>query len=214
MVYTIAKAILIPVYNMWLRKVTGLENAPKDKPFIIAANHSSYYETLLPYTILLPKLNKQIHALVNSRYWNNSIIKIILDLGKCIPVFIGKDYDEKKNMEAIEKAAAYLKKKELIQIFPEGTRSYDGKLQRAHNGIAKLALKSKVPVLPFGIINSHKVLPKGKVFPRFRRCDVKIGKPMRFPQYYNKKINKNILDKLTRSIMMEIAKLINQEYNY
>ena len=73
---------------------------------------------------------------------------------------------------------------------------------------------AKVPVLPCGIINANNVLPKGKLFPRFARCEVKIGKLMYFDKYYNKKPSKKILEEITRSIMKEIAKLIGQKYNY
>ena len=214
MVYDYIRRILPPVYHLWIRKIYGLENIPKDMPFIIALNHASYYEILLSYTILTSRLNKQIHSLANSRYWNNSITAAVLNYGKCIPVFVGKDYDEKKNKDAIKKAVQYLKKGHLIQIFPEGTRSIDGKLKKGHNGVAKLALLSKASVLPIGVIDSHKVLPKGKFFPRFKRCEVKIGKSITFRKYYKKKINDKILDEITRSIMKEIAKLIGQKYNY
>ena len=108
----------------------------------------------------------------------------------------------------------YLKKNEITMIFPEGTRSYDGKLKKAYTGVAKITLKSKAPVLPVGIIDSYKVLPRGKILPRFKRCEVKIGKLMNFEKYYKKKINEKILENITRDIMKQIAKLINQKYNY
>ena len=106
-----------------------------------------------------------------------------------------------------------MKKGELAGIFPEGTRSPDGKIQKAKSGIANLAIAAKVPVLPIGIIGSHKILPKGNFFPRLKRCTINIGKPLVFKQYYNKKINKRMLDNVTRSIMKEIAKLAGQKYN-
>ena len=212
MVYPIAKYIAPLIYHPWLRKIVGLENIPKDTAFIIAANHSSYYDTLLPYTILTVRLNKQIHSLSNNRYWKISAAGAILDWGQCIPVYVGKDYDAKKNMQALKKAGDFLKKGHIIQIFPEGTRSLDGKLKKGHEGIAKLALKAKVPVVPFGIIGSNKVLPKGKFFPRFTRCDVKIGKPIYLNQYYKKRITKKILKQATDNIMKELAKLIGQKY--
>ena len=112
------------------------------------------------------------------------------------------------------KAKKYLKDGRILMIFPEGGRSKDGKLKKAYNGIALLALKSKVPVIPAGIIGADKVLPKGKYLPRFKRCEVKIGKPMHFNKFYNKKINKQILDVVTREIMKEIGKLIGQKYRY
>jgi len=214
MVYPIGKLIIPPVYKLWLRNAEGIENIPKDKAFIIAANHSSYYDTLLPHVLILPIIDKKIIALVNNTYWSNLATRMFLDWGNCTPVYVGKYYDKKKNEKSINKAIKYLKNKGVVLIFPEGTRSIKGELQRAHTGIAKLALKAKVPVLPFGIIGAYKTLPKGKIFPRFIRCEVKIGKLMYFDKYYNKKLNDKTLYEITRNIMKEIGKLIGQKYKY
>ena len=215
MAYPIGKWIVPPIYRMWLRKVEGVENIPRNTPFIIAANHSSYYDVLLPAIILVPKLNKKIHALCNSYYWNNIALKFILNMWEAIPVYVEKEKGSKrKNKLAFQKAVNYLKKNELVMIFPEGKRSHDGKLNKAYPGVAKIALKAKVPVMPFGIIDANKVLPKRKMFPRLTRCEVKIGKLIYFSKYYNKKINDKQLGQVTRTIMKEIGKLINQEYNY
>jgi len=214
MVYAFAKLLFIPFHKIWLKKVSGLENIPKDKPFIIAPNHSSYYDALLPYTILIPLLNKQIHALVNSIYWDSPFYRMMVEWGKCIQVFVEKNTKSQRgNKESLNKAIDYLKNGDIIQVFPEGRRSYDGKLRRGYTGVAKLALKGKVPVVPMGIKGSNKILPKGKFFPRFKRCQVKIGKPMYFNKYYNKPITKQLLRTITDSIMKEIAKLIGRRYN-
>ena len=214
MVYPIGKKIIPPIYKLWLRNAKGIENIP-EAPFIIAANHSSYYDTVLPHSIIIPILNKKIHALSNSTYWKNPITRWILNLSECIPVYVKKEkYHQKKNKLAFEKAVSYLKKNEIVMIFPEGKRSSDGKLQKAYGGVGRLVLKSKVPVLPFGIIDSHKVFPKGKILPRFARCEVKIGKLIYFNEYYGKRTSKKTLEEITRNIMKEIAKLIGQEYSY
>ncbi len=215
MVYPISRWIIPFIYSPWIRKVEGIENIPKNIPFIIAANHTSYYDALLVPVIIAPKTNKKMHALVNSFYWKPFITRFFLDLWDSIPVYVEKEKEAKeKNKQAFEKALIYLKKNEIIMIFPEGKRSYDGKLQRAYTGVAKLAIKAKAPVLPVGIIDSNKILPVGKMLPRLKRCEVKIGKLIYFDKYYNKKINNKILEVITRQIMKEIAKLIRQEYNY
>lgn len=215
MAYPISKFIVPPIFRLWLRKVNGLENIPRDEPFIIAANHISYYETLLLPCIIVQALNKKMHALVNERYWNIPIAKFFLNLWGGIPVYLGKEKNSKeKNKKAFQITLYYLKNGEIMMIFPEGKRSPDGKLQKAYSGAAKLALLSKVPVLPIGVIGSGKVLPKGKFFPRFARCEVNIGKPMYFKKYYNKKINERVLESATRAIMKRIGKLIGQKYNY
>ena len=215
MAYPISKWIIPTVYSPWIRKVEGLENIPKDMPFIIAANHSSYFDALIVPVIIVHRINKKMHAMVNSFYWKPLLTRFFLDLWESIPVYVGKEKDSKeKNKAAFEKALNYLRKNELVMIFPEGKRSYDGKLQRAYTGVAKLAIKAKAPVLPVGIIDSNKVLPVGKILPRFIRCEVKIGKLIHFDKYYNKKINDKLLEDLTTKIMKEIAKLIGQKYNY
>ena len=215
MVYPISKWIVPPIYKLWIRKIEGLEDVPKKGSFIIALNHTSYFDVLLPSVIIMPKINKKIHALANNYYWKPFITRLILIWGKSIPVYVEKEKGAKqKNRQSIEKAISSLKRDEIIMIFPEGRRSKDGKLQKAYTGIARLALKAKVPVLPFGIIDSNKVLPRGAIFPRFARCEVNIGKLMHFDKYYNKKPSNKIFEEATRSIMKKIAKLINQKYNY
>ena len=215
MIYSISKLIIPPIYRLWVRKIEGVDNIPKDKAFILAGNHTSYFDVLLLPSIILPKLSIKMHALVNSYYWKPLFSGFFLTKWECIPVYIDKEKNAKgKNKKALEKALEYLKNNEIMMIFPEGKRSPDGKLQKAYNGIARLALKAKVPVLPCGIIGSNKVMPKGAAFPRFVRCEVNIGNPMHFEKYYNKKLTKKMLDDITRSIMKEIAKLSKQEYNY
>ncbi|MBI2647090.1 1-acyl-sn-glycerol-3-phosphate acyltransferase [Candidatus Woesearchaeota archaeon] len=213
MVYPIAKLIILSIYKLWLRKVEGLDNIPKDEPFIVALNHSSFFDIFLLPCIIVPKLNKRMHSLVNSYYWNGMFTKFFLDLWQCIPVYVEKEPNAKeKNKLALERALNYIKQGHILMIFPEGRRS-DGKLLKGRTGIARLALKAKVPVLPCGIIGANKVMPKGKIFPRFTRCEVRIGKVMYFDEYYKKRTNE-IYEEVTRKIMKQIAKLIGQEYMY
>ena len=102
----------------------------------------------------------------------------------------------------------------IIGIYPEGTRSLTGKLQRAKTGVARLALLSGVPVIPVGLIGTFEILPKGKYMPKLRKAAMNIGKPMHFDEYYNKNINKKILREITTKIMKNIAKLCKQKYDY
>ncbi len=214
MAYPIAKWIIPPIYRLWIRKVEGLENVPKDKTFIIAANHTSYYDVLMP-VIIISKINRKMHALVNSFYWNNFFTRFFLDIWGGIPVYVEKEKGAKeKNRLALEKALNYLSQGHILMIFPEGRRSPDGKIQKGYTGIARLDFKAKVPVLPIGIIDANKVLPRGAIFPRFKRCEVKIGRLIYFDKYYNKKANNKVFEEVTRIIMQQIAKLIGQKYNH
>lgn len=210
MVYPIAKIIIPAIYRPWIRKTEGIENIPKGKPFIMVANHSSYFDVFLLPIVIVPRVNKKMHAWVNAYYWKNPVTKFFLDLWGGIPMHVLKEKNaKKKNREAFNSTIRHLKKNELVMIFPEGTRN-NGELKKGYTGVARLALAAKVPVLPCGLINTNKVWPKGKMLPGFARCDVKIGKLMHFSQ----KPNEKSYEEVTRKIMKEIAKLIDQKYNY
>ena len=116
--------------------------------------------------------------------------------------------------EALKWAIKALKDGKVIGIYPEGTRSLTGKLQKAKTGVARLALAAKVPVVPVGLIGMFEILPKGCYIPKFKRATINIGNPIYFKKYYNKKINNKILNEITTKIMNEIAKLSNQKYNF
>jgi len=212
MIYPIGRYLMPPLYKLWLGKVEGMENIPKKGPFIIALNHTSYYETIIMYALLIPKLDVPIHALVNSRYWKNQIFKIIIEWGKAIPVYLGKDHDPRKNERALQKAETFLNQGHIIQIFPEGTRSADGVLKEGKTGVARLALKTGVPVIPIGVMNANKILPKGAIILRPVRATVRIGKPLFFKKQRHP--SKKSLTSTTRKVMQEIAVLVGQRYPY
>ena len=210
MVYPISKLIIPPIYRLWIRKIEGVSNIPNDKAFIVAVNHSSYFDDFLLPIIIVPKINKKMHAWVNAYYWKNPFSKFFLDLWGGIPMYVAKEENaQEKNKDSINLTITYLKGKEPVMIFPEGTRN-DGKLKEGFTGIARLALAAKVPVLPCGLIETGKVWPKGRMLPGFARCEVRIGNLMQF----NQKPNKKSYEEVTRKIMKEIARLINQKYNY
>ena len=213
MVYPIGRLIIPPIVKLWIRRVEGLEKIPKDKPFIIAANHSSFLDDFTVTPIVITYINKKVHMYCNDRFYKNKFLAAFLNWGSCIPISI-QTGDKETNKRAFELALAYLKKGEPVGIFPEGGRSVDGKLREAKTGIAKLALTAKVPVLPIGIIGSYKVFPKGARFPKFKRFNIKLGNLIYFDKYLSKENNKKILKEVTTLIMKEIAKLTRQEYRY
>ena len=84
MAYPISKWIVTTIYRPWIRKIEGLENVPTDKQFIIAANHSSYFDVFLPPIAIVKKVDKKIHALVNSFYWKPFLTRFFC----CLKSFI------------------------------------------------------------------------------------------------------------------------------
>lgn len=209
MVYQIGKRIIPPIIRFWIKEVDGLQNIPKKGSFIIAANHSSYMDHLIIMSTLVPYLNRRIHHLAKKEHFDNLFKKILHTYGGAIPLD-----RERGGEQALKLAIKTLKHGKIIAIHPEGTRSLTGKLQKGKTGVARLALISKVPVIPIGLIGTFEILPKGKFIPKFKKAIMNIGKPMHFPEYYDKKINKQILREVTDKIMKEIARLSNQKYDY
>ena len=204
--YPIARYIIPPIIKLWIKEATGLENLPKDGPFILAPNHSSYIEHLMIGSLVIPQLNRKLHALAKKEHFNNTLEALWHRYLAAIPL------DRSKGEGALETAVGYLRKGSIIIIYPEGTRTLTGKLQRGKTGVARLALQAHVPVVPVGIIGTFDILPKGKIIPRCRRASLHFGKPLSFEKGYGKPITRKLLRKTTTTIMKEIAKLSHQEY--
>jgi 1-acyl-sn-glycerol-3-phosphate acyltransferase len=209
MAYPIAKLTIKPAIDLWIKEVNGLQNVPRGKPFIVAANHESYMDHLIIMCTLVPYLNTKIHFLSKKEHFSNPIKSMWHRWAGAIPL------DRKAGgKEALRWAVKALKQGKIIAIHPEGTRSLTGKLQKGKTGVARLALAAKVPVVPVGLVGTFKILPKGKYIPKPKRAIINIGKPMYFNEYYNKKITKEVLRKITNNIMKEIARLCKKRYNF
>jgi 1-acyl-sn-glycerol-3-phosphate acyltransferase len=209
MVYPIAKLTIVPIIKLWIKEVNGLENIPKGKAIIFAANHESYMDHFIIMCTIIPYLDKKVHFLSKKEHFNNPIKAIWHTWAGAIPL----DRNA-KGKEALKWAIRALKKGSIIGIHPEGTRSLTGKLQKGKTGVARLALLAKVPVIPIGLIGTYKILPKGKYIPRLKRAKITIGKPIYFDKYYKKRITKRLLRDVTGIIMKDIAELCNQKYDY
>ena len=208
MAYPIGKRILFPIVKFWIKEINGIENIPNKKSFIIAANHSSYMDHFLMGYVIIPNLNKKLHFLAKKEHFKG-LQKLWHNYGGAIPV------DRQSGGKgALKCAIKSLKEGKIIGIYPEGTRSLNGKLQKAKTGVARLALLSKAPVIPVGLIGTFEILPKGKYIPKQKKAVINIGKPMHFDKYYKKPITKKLLRNITTKIMKEIAKLSNQKYNF
>ena len=208
MVLTIEKLTIIPLIKLWVKKAAGLENLPRKGAAILAANHSSYADHLIIGSYVATKANRKFHFLAKKEYFQG-IQKLWYVHEGAIPID-----RQKGGKEALRLALRALRQDKLIVIYPVGTRSLTGKLQKAKTGVARLALQSKAPVIPIGLVGTFDILPKGKYLPRMKKAELNIGKPMRFPQHYDKKINKRRVNKVTVNIMKEIAKLSKQKYNF
>ena len=216
--YRLIRFLFILASLPYVKKISGTENLIREGPFIIAANHASHIDWLFIFNCFTAIMKRHAHCFATIKYYDNPFFRLYVDLSQCILM------DPKAGLRSLLTALEYLKHGEVVEIFPEGTRSPDGKIRKGKTGTAALALTAKVPVVPVGLIDTHKVLPKGAAFPRFARCEAHIGKAMEFKEYYkeyDEAISQNqaemvleIEEKVIRIIMQEIARLSNQEYPY
>jgi 1-acyl-sn-glycerol-3-phosphate acyltransferase len=210
MVYPITKRVVPLLIRPWLGKCTGIENIPKDKGAILAANHASYLDHFIVGSQVVGYLNKVAYFLAKKEHFDTFFQRQWHKYLKAIPID-----RESGGKEALAKAIEHLKKGDLIMIYPEGTRTLTGKMNRAKTGVARLALAAEVPVIPIGITNAFKILPKGKIIPKLGfKADLHIGKPLYFKDSYGKYDDHEEIRMITTVIMKEIAKLSKQEYDF
>jgi 1-acyl-sn-glycerol-3-phosphate acyltransferase len=201
--------IIPSIARLWVRQITGKENIPKEKTgLIIAANHASYMDHFIFGGVMPLATNRMVHFLAKKEHFEGKQKKWHEFL-EAIPV--DRQAGGKSGLDEAVKA---LKKGKIIAIYPEGTRTLTGKLQRGKTGVARLALGAKVPVLPVGLKGTFDILPKGKNVPRFKRASVHIGKLMHFDEYYGKENDKKALRLVTDNVMKEIGRLCGQKYEF
>lgn len=174
-------------------KVEGKDNLPKDAPFIVASNHTSFLDPGL-IQIAIPA---RMSWITKKDVYENWYLKPLCWVSESIPI-----------NGAIEKALVALEEGRVLGIFPEGTRSRNGKLKDADTGIAILALRSGRPVLPIGIKGAFEAFPPGKNFFKPYPIVVKIGKPFSFEKKDKENIEESILNEKKDYVMDRIEELL------
>jgi 1-acyl-sn-glycerol-3-phosphate acyltransferase len=210
--YWVVKAILWPVLNLIFRPwAEGTENVPREGPAILASNHLSFSDH---FFAPLP-LPRKVVFLAKSEYFTGRGLKGLLS--KAFFSGLGQIPVDRTGGEASERALRtglrVLQAGELLGIYPEGTRTPDGRLYRGKTGVARLALEGRAPVIPTAMIGGFEFQPPGKLAPRLAiRPGVRFGKPLDFSRYYGLEHDKIVLRAVTDEIMYELMKLSSQEY--
>lgn len=212
MFYWALKWVLIgPLLKAIFRPVAeGTENVPEHGPAILACNHLSYADWLfMPATI-----PRRVTFVAKAEYFTGRGPKGWLQrwfFAGAGQVPIDRS-GGRASQGALLSGLKVLRRGELFGIYPEGTRSLDGRLYRGKTGVARLALEAKVPVIPVAVINTDQIAPPGKLFGRFMRPRVRFGKPLDFSRYWGMEGDRHILRSITDEIMYEIMAMSGQEY--
>ncbi len=209
--YWIVKAILSPILRTLFRpKVEGLEHIPGEGPAILASNHLSFSDSIfLP--LVVPR---RVTFLAKSDYFTTRGLKGRLKAGFFrgvgqVPV---DRSGGRASQAALDTAKRVLAEGKLLGIYPEGTRSPDGRLYRGKTGVARMALEADVKVIPCAMVNTFDIQPPGKVLPRLMPVVMRIGKPLDFSRYAGMEDDRFVLRSMTDEIMYELMQLSGQEY--
>jgi 1-acyl-sn-glycerol-3-phosphate acyltransferase len=191
--------------------VEGLEHIPKEGPAIIASNHLSFSDSFF-MPVMVPR---RVTFLAKAEYFTTPGLRgwasraFFSGAGQ---VPIDRD-DPDAARAALTTGVRVLREGKLLGIYPEGTRSPDGRLYRGKTGVARMALEAGVPVIPCVMVNTDKIQPTGRRFPRLRpRPGVRFGKPLDFSRYEGMAGDRFVERSMTDEIMYELMLLSGQEY--
>jgi len=208
MAYRLLKSFLFPLLMLLFRpKVSGLRFVPSNGPVIIASNHLSFSDSIF-MPLVVPR---SVTFLAKSEYFTSPGIKgfikkiTFIALGQ-VPV---DRTGGKRSEAALLTGLKLLSQDACIGIYPEGTRSPDGRLYKGRTGIARMAIESGAPVIPVAMFNTAEIQPTGQVVPKVRRVEMVFGDPMYFT---GDSTDQAVLRAATNQIMEKIAELSKQEY--
>lgn len=213
MIYEIMKAIIAPPVKLAFRPwVEGLENIPAEGPAILASNHLSFSDS-----IFLPvMLDRPVTFIAKAEYFTTPGIK-----GRLTAAFmkgvgqlpVDREGGRGAGEAAIRSGIKVIEGGGLFGIYPEGTRSPDGRLYRGKpGGLARVALATGAPVIPVAMIDTEKIQPPGRAMPKLMRPGIRIGKPLDFSRYQGMDNDRFVLRAVTDEVMYELMKLSGQEY--
>ncbi|MDQ1376404.1 MAG: 1-acyl-sn-glycerol-3-phosphate acyltransferase [Acidimicrobiaceae bacterium] len=207
MTYWLLKVILTPLLRFFYRvKVEGMENVPQDGPVILASNHVSFCDS-----IFLPLvLRRRITFVAKAEYFEDPKTAWFFRAVGQIPIKRGGG---SASQRALASAKEILDGGGVFGIYPEGTRSPDGRLYKGHTGVARLALACRCPVLSVAMVGTRQAQPIGQVKPRlFMPIKVRFSAPMYFDRFYDRQDDPLVLRQMTDEIMWQLRELSGQDY--
>ncbi|MFM7597508.1 MAG: lysophospholipid acyltransferase family protein [Actinomycetota bacterium] len=212
MLYWVLKWIVIGpwlrvLYRPWTEDMGVI---PTQGPAILVSNHLSFSDSFfLPLVV-----DRRITFLAKQEYFTGKGIKGLIS--KAFFTGVGQVPIDRSSGRAAEAAIhtglRVLSDGHLLGIYPEGTRTADGRLYRGKTGVARMALESRVPVIPVAMIGTYEIQPPGQVRPHIRRVGIRFGQPLDFSRYDGLEGDRFVLRSVTDEIMYALMELSDQEY--
>ncbi|WP_030056371.1 MULTISPECIES: lysophospholipid acyltransferase family protein [Streptomyces] len=206
----VTRLVLKPVSRgIWRPAIEGIENVPRKGGVILASNHLSFIDSVvIPLTA-----PRRVHFLAKAEYFTGTGVKGRLSKGffesiGAVPVERGT---YRSAQASLESALEILEDGKAFGIYPEGTRSLDGRLYRGKTGVAWLALTAGVPVVPVALEGPEQILPVGKRVPRLKKVTVRFGEPLHFDELHGQARSLKARRQVTDEVMAAIQRLSGQE---
>jgi len=212
--YTVGQWTVAPALRIgWRPDVEGLDNVPETGGLIFAGNHLSVADEIFLGAVLQ---KRKVAFWAKSDYFTGKgptglfFRTLMTGLG-AIPV---NREGGRAALSAFDAAIPHLQGGGTVCVYPEGTRSPDGRLYRGRTGVARLALAAGVPIIPVGNIGTDKIQPTGQLLPKFKRGEVKIriGEPISVEKWQGAEQTSTAAREITDVVMAAIQKMTGQEY--
>jgi 1-acyl-sn-glycerol-3-phosphate acyltransferase len=199
-----------PLRVLYHPNVEGLENIPAEGPAILASNHLSFSDSIfLPLVV-----DRRITFLAKSDYFTTPgvrgwMTKQFMDAAGQVPI---DRSGGKASQAAIATGVRVLREGNLLGVYPEGTRSPDGRLYRGRTGPARMALAAPAPVIPVAMFGTDRIQPTGQKIPSLHPLEIRIGAALDFSRYAGMQDDRFVLRSMTDEIMYALMELTGQEY--
>jgi 1-acyl-sn-glycerol-3-phosphate acyltransferase len=209
--YRVTRALAGPILHLlWHPEITGIGHIPAEGGAIVASNHLSIFDS-----VFLPlMLDRPLTFAAKAEYFTGTgpAQRFTAAFMRATNQLSVDRVGGRSAQETLQAALHLLQAGELFGLYPEGTRSPDGKLYRGRTGIGWLALASRVPVIPVAMIGTDRVLPPGHSIPTLHRVGIRVGAPLTFEAYQGMRPAAQARRAITDDVMKAIQDLSGQEY--